>query len=342
MSSIRKILIIGSFAKGALEHQFVRGLKQAGWLISTFDIQKPVKEKRNSSVINKIFLKTLPGVFLKEINSEVLQAAERLKPDVILVFKGMELFPGTISNLKNYTGLLINYNPDHPFEFYSPGAGNSYVKESIPFYGLHLSYSTNIVRRLRQEYNVRAECIPFGYDETLAPKPSNTMLKNRFIFIGAWDSERAAFFDELDSGISIYGPSEWFTRTSKQPNTRSSYRNKELYDQEYINASYSAAGCLNLLRKQNLVECSHNMRTFEVCGYGGLLISQRTEEQQSFFEEDKEAIFFDTIEELKDKLSFLKKHPDLIESIKSKAKLRCLTSGYSYLDRTAQLMKFID
>jgi spore maturation protein CgeB len=73
-----------------------------------------------------------------------------------------------------------------------------------------------------------------------------------------------------------------------------------------------------------------------------LLISQRTEEQQSFFEEDKEAIFFDTIEELKDKLSFLKKHPDLIESIKSKAKLRCLTSGYSYLDRTAQLMKFID
>lgn len=48
---------------------------------------------------------------------------------------------------------------------------------------------------------------------------------------------------------------------------------------------------LNILRLQN--EGSHNMRTFEVPGAGGLLASQYSTEQDAFFPRDSGAVYFD-------------------------------------------------
>lgn len=338
MASTKKtILIAGSLAKGALEHQYTRGLKNIGLNVQTIDIQEPLFRYKAKSLVNKLFSKAFPKVFLYEFNKQFFQYVKEICPDIVLIFKGMELFPETIEKIRTYTKLLVNYNPDHPFKFFSPGSGNSYIRHSLPFYDLHISYSKSIVSRLHKEFQLNAECVPFGYDETVVPRVSELGLEDEFIFIGAWDKQRAKAFNKLSSSISIYGPGEWKTRTNNLKNVKEFYKHQALYDSEYINASHSAAGCINLLRKQNLIEGSHNMRTFEVCGYGGLLISQRTEEQQSFFEEDKEAIYFDSIEELDEKLKFLKSQPQLIKQIKKNAMDRSQSSGYSYFERSKRL-----
>jgi len=84
------------------------------------------------------------------------------------------------------------------------------------------------------------------------------------------------------------------------------------------------------------------MRTFEVPGYNGLLISERTEEQLFFFEEDKEAIYFDSIEELKDKLQFYKAHGSLVSKIKANGNNRSIKSGYAYQNRTKLMISYIN
>jgi hypothetical protein len=60
-----------------------------------------------------------------------------------------------------------------------------------------------------------------------------------------------------------------------------------------------------------------------------------------FFEEDKEAIFFGSNEELNEKLNFLNEHKTAIESIKRAAKNRSETSGYGYSFRSRQLFDAI-
>ena len=100
------------------------------------------------------------------------------------------------------------------------------------------------------------------------------------------------------------------------------YRGGPIYNRQYTEAIQNAAGVINLLRRQNIEEESHNMRTFEVPGYGGLLIANRTEEQSSFFEEDKEAVFFNGVEELNEKLNFLGRNREFIERIKKAARIR--------------------
>lgn len=341
-SQLSKILILGSFAKGALEHQYVRGLRQIGWNVSCVDIQSAVHEKRIKNIISKSLFKFSPQLFYQDINNRVLDFAKQLHPEIILVFKGMELFPETLVQLKPYTKLLCNYNPDHPFKFYSKGAGNSNVLDSIKHFDLYFSYSQSISDQLIKKFKTESYCIPFGFDETIKPTKRDTPnITNQFLFVGSWDNEREQNINALsDISLNIFGPKNWAGKLNRLRNIQ--YQDTSLFEQEYADACFNASGIINFLRPQNIVEQSHNMRTFEVPGYGGLIFSERTEEQMSFFEENKEAIYFDNIIELKDKISFYLNHKNAISTIKKNALKRSITSNYTYKNRCEQLTFIIN
>jgi len=57
-----------------------------------------------------------------------------------------------------------------------------------------------------------------------------------------------------------------------------------------------------------------------------------------YFEENTEAIFFESADELKDKLVFLENNPSLAEQIKLNAHIRSKRSGYSYDERSKQVL----
>ncbi len=105
------ILILGSFIPGALANQYVRGLKENNWDIYCFEIQEGLNKTRQRSVINKVIHRMYPAYFLKDLNRRVIGEIKKIKPKVTLIFKGMELFPGTLEEIKKHTSLLCNYNP---------------------------------------------------------------------------------------------------------------------------------------------------------------------------------------------------------------------------------------
>jgi spore maturation protein CgeB len=328
----QSILIVGSFAKGALENQFIRGFMNLGLKVHKFDIVMQSLFFSNN-IIKKVGSKFYRPFFLQKKNSELVKCCSILKPDIILIFKGMNIYPETVKTLKTYTQIICNYNPDHPFLFFSNGSGNDFVKNSIPYYDIYISYSSNITEKLKSIYNKNAYCLPFGYDETVQTSYVRDV-SDCFVFIGAWDKEREAFFNQLPKlPIKIFGPA-W---DKSKNNSYNYYQNRNLLENEYYSTSQSALGCINLLREQNIVEDSHNMRTFEVPGIGGLLISQRTNEQLNFFEENKEAIYFSDVNELIDKIKAIKKGLFNIEQIKKNALNRSVRSNYSYQCRVKDL-----
>lgn len=334
--------MLGSFSKGALEHQFSKGLRKLDVTVHEFDIQKSVHLARVQSNCSKIFFRLYPHYFLKPINREVIQVAKTLRPDCILVFKGMELLPETIDTLKAFTKILCNYNPDHPYAYSSRGAGNKNVTASIPYFDLHFSYSSRIVSGLQEQYKVQARQIPFGYDADQKPSGKKMGLSQDIIFVGAWDKERAHLLNQFEKHtLKIFGPQEWNTKTKNTPNCKSNFMDHPLYDQDYVDATHEARACINLLRPQNKIEDSHNMRTFEVPGYGGLLLGERTKEQLEYFEDKKEALFFSSDEELKTILQLIKKNAEAISAIKKNARLRAIDSNYDYYHRSKKMLDAI-
>jgi len=336
-----RILILGAFGNGALENFYVRGFQKLSLHIETFDIAKSYYEQLNKSLINKAVNKINAGYFFKSINERLLQFVKEKKYDVILIFKGLTLFAETIRQLKEFTNLICCYNPDHPFTFFAEGSGNKNIVNSIKHYDIYFSYAKNISRQLKQNWGVDSYAIPFGYDDSGAndnSSPDANIYRNKFLFIGAYDSERSQWLRELNMDeLNIYGDTKWESRTKYSSYIAKAYQGKPLYDAEYKTANRNAAGIINLLRKQNIIEGSHNMRTFEVPGCGGVLIANRTEEQQSFFEENKEAIYFDSIDELKSRIYYLRANPDTVLSIKQAALKRSVSSAYSYCHRSLEM-----
>jgi spore maturation protein CgeB len=326
-------------AVGALEHQFVRGLGAAGCRVTGFDIQTPVRSAKNKNTLSKVLYRLHPQLFYRQVQQQLLRFAEEKAPDVILVFKGLELDADTTASLKVATRLLVNYNPDHPLGLFSHGITNRNMVDSLPLYDLHFTYSANIARRLEQERGLKSAVIPFGYDETIRPRAgSASFCAGNVVFLGSWDQERADKLNRLESSpLLIFGNKAWKNRSGKLPNVKKAYQDRELYNEEYAGAIQDALGVINLLRPYNIQEDSHNMRTFEVPGYGGLLLSERTAEQQSFFEEDKEAIYFGSPEELIDKVKFLSTHPGVVQKIKTNSFQRAVRSRYSYQDRAREM-----
>jgi len=335
-----KILLIGSFGPGALEHYYVKGLRTLGAICQTIDITSNYYNQIGKTFIHKTINRINPNLFYNSINQDLLRKLEGKMFDVILVVKGMTLYSKTIIELKQFTRLLCCYNPDHPFLYYSSGSGNKNILESIVHYDVYISYAKKIVNELKSKFGIDSFVLPFGYDEDVKTDSSKyNNLETRFVFIGTYDSERKSLLDKLKTkNVLIYGDQKWRSRTLPFSRSRKYYTGKALFNQDYADAVAAAGGVFNFLRKQNLVEDSHNMRTFEVPGYGGLLISNRTEEQLQYFDEDKEAIYFDSIDELNDKIKFLEKNPFLISRIKQNSWDRCQRSSYGYRSRSLTLL----
>lgn len=341
---IKNLLLIGQFNAGALERFYMEGLKKCGISVTSYDMAGEYHKTIGRSLANRVLNKISPDIFYKPLNERLVQWMDKQKYDVILVAKGMELFPETVKWLRAHTTVMANLNADHPFKFFSPGAGNKNVLDSIPYYDIHFSYARNIVEGLKKIFKKDAYCIPFGFNSEINHPGENasSRYKGRVLFVGDYDNERASYLNKLKfKGLDIYGSLKWKTRNLFRPYIQTAYKNRPIFDNEYAQAAMSSTGMINLLRKQNIVEDSHNMRTFEVPGFGGLLISQRTAEQQEYFEEDKEAIYFDSMDELKDKLDYLCKNEGLVNRIKQAGYERAMHSNYSYNDRSRQMLNHL-
>ena len=72
-----------------------------------------------------------------------------------------------------------------------------------------------------------------------------------------------------------------------------------------------------------------------------MLLADRTDEHQSFFEEGKEADYFDSAEELGEKIAFYLANEESRARIARNGYDRCISSGYSYRERMAAVMEHV-
>ena len=67
----------------------------------------------------------------------------------------------------------------------------------------------------------------------------------------------------------------------------------------------------------------------EIIGCGGFLMTEKTDEHECLFEDNKEAIFFTNKNDLFNKINYFLSRPLLIEKISKNGKNRAIKSGYT-------------
>jgi spore maturation protein CgeB len=337
-----KILMTDSRNDRLLAHFYSRHLKEIpGVQLSSLDYVDKLGHL-HESIFNRIAQRAFPHIFLKEINRDIIRSVESFKPDLLWIFKGMEIFPETLEYAKKRGVRLVNYNPDHPFFFAAPGSGNAYVKNSIPIYDLHLSYSRKILEDLRTSYQIKGQWLPFGFEisEPIFAFAASVPEIERACFVGCADDERYRVVQLLvKQGIpvDVYGPGwdKYFRGNGKQKVSAGIY-NDGLWS---VIRSYRLQ--LNIFRSQNLN--SHNMRSFEIPGIGGIMLAPWSEEHISFFEPGQEAYFFRNDGDLiRLSAEILAMTPIQALEIRQAARLRSVKDGYSYAERSRQALGYFN
>jgi len=110
----------------------------------------------------------------------------------------------------------------------------------------------------------------------------------------------------------------------------------EIYEEGYSKAIAGSRIALGLVRE--ICPDEHTTRTFEIPAIGGFMLADRTNEHLELFEEGKEAEYFGSEEEYRDKLKFYLANEAARDCIARAGHQRCMISGYSYDDRIRHVL----
>ena len=274
-------------------------------------------------------------------NRTLLQKAKEFRPDVVLVTKGAYINPRTLARIKKETGaFLVNYATDDPF---NPRVSTRDLVKAIPLYDLYACTKRAIMKDVQRAGCQNVAFVHFGYEPTLhfPEQPTTPEEIERFssdvVFIGGADKDRVPYFEALAKipglELRLYG-GYW----NRYPSLKQYYRGFAL-GRDYRLALGGAKIAVCLVRRAN--RDGHCMRTFEIPACGAFMLAERTEEHLELFEEDKEAAYFESPEELVDKVQYYLQHEEERRRITEAGYRRVMERRHTYKDRLVEILNLV-
>lgn len=335
-----KILLIGSNYTWSIERIYKRELEALGHQVELLDVQNQFYGYYYKSLFHKLIYRIGISGTLSKINKGLLSQIISKNYELIWIFKGMELFPETLRVLKSKTKKLINYNPDNPFIFSGKGSGNSNVTNGISLYDLHLTYDEWVKKKIEQEYDIQTELLPFGFDEVaISDEELNALDEvNAVCFLGNPDKHRASIIQKLvDQQIEVhlYG-NDW----QKFVNHRWAIIHQPVYGQDFYKTLRKYRVQLNIMRAHNLN--SHNMRSIEIPGAGGVMLAPKTADHLAFFELGEEIfVYADTENLISEAQYLLNLDKSKVEQIRKSARRKVLKE-FTYKVQTQRILSIVN
>lgn len=310
---MKKILIVGEDLEiGRTEEVYGRGFSAFGCEVQHFSWKEVTSSLSSGRLWNRVAWRLAWQLLAKSANSKLVEQANKFQPDLTLVISPRLVHPDTILALQQ-TGLAFVFYTDNPVDAHHTHT-NSWVKSGFPLWDAALIWSEELVKRLNQNGVKQAFFHPFCSDvEYHFPQRQSNPIYD-VAFIGNWDAsrKREQYLKAIaDYRLGLWGSNYWNTHC-QEVSLKGLCQGMCSY-QEIPQILGSAKMGLNILRPQN--EDGHNIRTYEIPATKTLTLSERSQELLNLFLEDIEAVYFSNPDELRQKVEYLLKNPDVISHI---------------------------
>lgn len=332
-----KILIIGSDYDWSIERIYKKELLKIGHEVKHIAVQNWYYDFYYKSKIHKVLCRIGLTTLQRNIQKRLVAEIHDQMFDIIWVFKGMEIQPKTLIELKRFTKRIINFNPDNPFIFSGKGSGNKNVTNGMYLYDEHFTYDHQVKEKIEKELGMKCTMIPFGFDqEAIINDDLHSVQDIKAVcFVGNPDSFRTEILKViLDSGLPLHVYGNGWDKFLEHPNLSI---HGPAYKNEYYLTLRKYRVQLNIMRMHNLD--SHNMRSIEIPGCGGLMLAPLTRDHRTFFEEGKEAFFFDNSNQLITQVkNMFELEEEEVQIIRINAREKVL-KNFSYSNLTKKFIK---
>jgi spore maturation protein CgeB len=343
VNPMEKIIFIGDLNKQTRTFQRYRAFKDLGYKmekISSVPIGRIPDIGKKPSMIERIFNKLGYPLDITGANKTLIRLAQQWQPDIIWDEKALTLRPKTLKRIRNRFPKvkIVFYSED---DMYAKHNQSVYFVKSIPLFDIIFTTKSYNVKELSSLGAKKVIFVDKTFD-VYTHRPISLSKDDYYKFgvdvgfIGTFEKERAEqmlFLAKNGIKIRVFGCG-WEDWRGKHPNLQ--IMGKPVYGDDYIKAICATKINLCFLRKMN--RDLQTDRTMEIPACGAFMLAERTEEHQRLFEEGKEAEFFDSKQELLEKIRYYLRHDEEREKIGWAGRKRCVESGYSHHKRLEYMM----
>lgn len=281
---------------------------------------------------------------LSAANAKIIRLINKNRYDIVWIDKGIIIRKSTFEAIRRLQpqAKIIGYSPD-----WMMGRHNQSRQflESLPFYDCYVTTKSYAVDEMKQAGckdvlyigNAFQKGFHKPYELTYSEKEMYGCVVG---FIGAYEAERAASIMYLANNgicVDIWGSRQWEEFCTQSPYLH--FRGTELLGNDYCKALSGCKISLCFLRKINRDQ--QTTRSVEIPACGSMMLAERTDEHLAMFEEDKEAVYFSSDNELLEKCRIYLADETMRNEVASAGHLRCLSSDYSYHGRIREVLNHV-
>lgn len=306
-----KLLLVCEYWYGTGGWSYRPYLEQLGCEVTVFDFRVPRFSAGGGIPLVGAVSRRINR---RRMNAEFVATVRDLRPDVILLLKAETLYESALREVKEtYGPVLLQWYPDGPFNTENRNATRDSIA-SIPLFDIYYIYAKSLMDPLRAAGAGRVEYLPFCYDPAMLKPPAVVAAADRekyatsAVFAGTWEPMREWWLEKIaDMDLAVWG--NMWEHVAEGTPLRARWRGNAVYGEEISKLFAVSKIHLNFLREQN--RDSHNVRTLEIPGFGGFLLTQRSREQaEELYVEGREIACFETPEELREKITYYVAHDD--------------------------------
>jgi spore maturation protein CgeB len=247
----------------------------------------------------------------------------------VWIDKGQWIFADTLREIQQHTSaILVHYTPDAQLVLNQ----SRHFRSCLPLYDVVATTKPFEVELYRSEGAKRVILVLQGYDDRCTPvmptSEDRVSLGSDTCFIGHYEHHyalRLRAARSVAAQLRVWGP-RWKRYRWIRPWAWRHVAGDGIWGRHYALALASTKVALGLLSKR-LPETT-TTRTFEIPAMGVFMLAERTADHLALFSEGHEAEFFESDDELCDKLRFYLDHDSSRLRIAAAGRERCLRSGY--------------
>jgi spore maturation protein CgeB len=286
-------------------------------------------------------------LLIQEYNRKLLELAREFKPEIFLAFKGTNVIPATLQEMKRQGIALYNYYPDV--------SAFTHTVQSLPralqVYDCVFSTKSFLAADLAEQgFPLQHwELLPNGYDpdahHPVAVTPDEQARYGADVtFIGLYLPGKAETLAALKRLLPKLDLAIWGNcwHLAAAPELKPCIRGRAVLGIEYlkaISASKILLGLLSEKQKGSSIGDQVTSRSFNLPACGAFMLHNRTEEIRQFYEEGREIECFSSVEELAEKIRYYLANPELRQAIAQAGYRRCVPA-YSFEQRLRWLLSW--
>jgi hypothetical protein len=336
------LLVASGTMEGGLIFSYQRAFEALGWRVEQFDMEKArlaalPKPAALGSFMNRVMGHIDVHSVTQKANRELVMAAIRKRPGMILITANEPVRPATLIELKVALPetKIVNIFPDTLFNL------RDHVIAGLPIYDAFCAHTKAGIAQLERLGCRGALYVPLAADPGLHyPMPLTAEEQRTFgcdvVYVGNWRPEHEELFSHLEGfDLAIWGSVRW---NNAKPGSfvRSRWRGRALFAKDFAKAHLGAKVCLNPVDPLNFP--GHNQRFFELPACRVFSLVTRTEDTTSILREGETVATFASPEELVQKVRHYLAHAEERDRIASAAYELVINGGHTYKDRARMIL----